>query len=133
MTQIVTSTHPRLAHHPWLARSGRLQLAMAVLLAIVMCWMGERPSLPEAELRGGPAVERPHTDTLPLGKLAESSSEGQAAETEPGDESDVDALLITTAALEFALGFALRQFDCGRELNDWRARSSISARGPPVV
>jgi hypothetical protein len=106
---------------------------MAVLLAIVMCWMGERPSLPEAEPRGGPAVERSHTDTLPLGKLAESSTEGQAAETEPGDESDVDALLIATAALEPTSGFAPGPFDCGRELNDWRARSSISARGPPIV
>jgi hypothetical protein len=106
---------------------------MAVLLAMVMCWVGERTSLPQAESRGEPTVERSHTDTLPLGKLAESTTEGQAAEVEPADESDVDALLITEVAVEFARGFALREFHCGRELNDWRARSSISARGPPVV
>lgn len=107
---------------------------MAVLLAVVMCWVGERTSLPEAAVRGGPAVERLHADTLPLGKLADSSSEGQAAEVEPADDSeDIDALLVAHAALERVNGLVFRLFDCGRELNDRRARSTISARGPPVV
>jgi hypothetical protein len=106
---------------------------MAMLLAIVMCWVGERTSLPETEPRGGPAVERSHTDTMPLGKLAESGVEGQAAEAESGDEPGVDALLIAESALELACGVSFRQLILERELNDWRARSSISARGPPVV
>jgi hypothetical protein len=126
LLDFVTSTHPH-------RRYGRLQLAMALLLTVVMCWVGERTELPEAGPRGGPAVERSNADTLPLGKLADSNTVWEAAEADPADESDVDTLLITAAALEFAPGVALRQFDCGRELNDWRARSSISARGPPVV
>lgn len=122
----MTSTHPY-------RRYGWLQLALAVLLAVAMCWVGERTSLPEAAVRGGPAVERLHADALPLGKLAESSCEGQA-EAEPADDSeDIDALLVGQAPLECVNGFAFRQFVCGRELNDWRARSTISARGPPMV
>lgn len=105
---------------------------MAMLLTMVMCWVGERTSLPEAAPPGGPVVERSNTDALPLGKLADSNAE-QAVETELGDDSDVDALLISEAALGFASVFRFRQFDCGRELNDWRARSSVSARGPPIV
>lgn len=109
---------------------------MAVLLAMVMCWVGERTSLPEVGPRGGPAFERSNADTLPLGKLAESNTEGQAGqsgEAEPVDDADVDALVVRATVLEFTDVFIVRQFDAGRELNDWRARSSISARGPPVV
>jgi hypothetical protein len=111
---------------------------MAVLLAVVMCWVGERTSLPEVESRGGPAVERSHTDTLPLGKLADSSAEGAGeAESADGsdksDESDGDAVFVIAASLELGLGLAFRQYDGLHELNDWRVRSSISARGPPVV
>lgn len=105
---------------------------MAMLLAVVMCWVGERTSLPEAGPRTGPAVERSNADTLPLGKLAETNTGGHAVEAEP-DDSDLDALLVSEASLELTRFFVFRQFDSGRELNDWRARSSISARGPPVV
>jgi hypothetical protein len=125
LAQIVSSTHRH-------RRYGRLQLTMAVLLAMVMCWVGERTSLPEAAARGGPAVERSNADTLPLGKLAESNVE-QLVEGELADDSDIDALLVNEAALGFASVFRFRQFDSRRELNDWRARSSVSARGPPIV
>jgi hypothetical protein len=122
-----------------------LQLAVAVLLAIVLCWVGERTSLPEAEPHNQPAVERPRTNTLPLGKLAETGTDGQAAEGESGseldefdelDESDelgMDAAFISAATPELALGRVLRPFECGHDSVHWRARSSIGARGPPIV
>jgi hypothetical protein len=105
---------------------------MTMLLVLVMCWVGERTSLPEATPSGGPAVERSH-DSLPLGKLADSNADGQAAEAELADDSDVDALLVSEAAVGFASIIGFGPFATGRELNDWRVRSSIGARGPPLV
>lgn len=105
---------------------------MAMLLTMVMCWVGERTSLPEAAPHRGPAVERSNTDALPLGKLADPNAE-QAVQTELADDSDIDALLVSEVALGSANVFRFRQFDSRHELNDWRARSSVSARGPPIV
>jgi hypothetical protein len=101
-----------------------------MLLAVVMCCLGERTAVPEVALGDAPSFERAPSDTCPLGKLADSS--GEAAEKESADDSDGDALVACEATIEFVRVVSVRQFDHRRELNDWRARSIIGARGPPI-
>jgi hypothetical protein len=108
-----------------------LRAAIAVLLALVLCWVSERASLAEGVHHGGPAVEREQTDTSPVGKPVDSTSE--ALEGESVEDSDFDALLVVAASIEFVRSSSFRQFDHGRELNDWRVRSTIGARGPPIA
>jgi hypothetical protein len=110
-----------------------LQLVIALLLAAVMCWMGEPTSPLEALHHGDPAVERSPADEAPMGKPAGPSAEELADKAETVDDADSDALLVIETPLEVPRGFGLRHFAQSRELNDWRARSSIGARGPPVA
>lgn len=111
----------------------RLQLVIAMLLAMVMCWVGERASLVEALHHEGAAAERSQTDTSPVGMPAGPNVEGFADKAKTADDADSDALIAVAAPIEDARCFSLRHSDRAPELNDWRARSSIGARGPPVV
>jgi hypothetical protein len=106
-------------------------LVLAMLLAVVMCWVGERPSFPKTALDDGPTLERSPPDTCPVGKLADSDGESEA-ESGSADDSDGDALVACEATLGFVRVIGVPEFEHRRELNDWRVRSSIGARGPPV-
>jgi hypothetical protein len=68
-----------------------------------------------------------------MGKPADSNAGGFAAEAQTADDADTDALLAAAAPIEVARCFSLPDFDHSHEFNDWRARSSIGARGPPIA
>jgi hypothetical protein len=108
-----------------------LQPVIAVLLAVVMCWLSERTSIARA-VSDAPAVECEHADLGPAGKPDDSSAGGCVA-VEGADDSDCDAIFVIAAPIELARWSSFRHYDHDPRLSDWRSRSSISARGPPVA
>lgn len=101
---------------------------------MVMCWLSERTSIAQAVSQGGPAVECHHS-APPVGKPADSSGEGRVAaeSAESADDADGDAILAIEARIEFVRCSNYRLSDSHHEFTDWRVRSNIGARGPPIA
>ena len=109
----------------------RWQTVFSVLLAIVMCWFSERADIAQP-VSDGPAVECQDSDTCPVSKPSDANSEGRPV-GETTDDSDSDAIFAIAPPIEVARFWSFREFYRGHELNDWRVRSSIGARGPPIA